>query len=82
MAFVAIDAGYLNIVDNYLPKKLYLLAALSIVIMALVAIILVATIRLWVALLNSKEPVRLPDDAPVLLQAGKPLAKTAAASAD
>jgi hypothetical protein len=33
-------------------------------------------------LLNSKQPVRLPDDVPVLLQAGKPLAKAATASAD
>jgi carbon starvation protein len=82
MAFVTIYAGYLNIVDNYLPKGLYLLAVLSIVVMALVFIVLAATIRRWVVLLNSKEPVRLADDVPVLLKAGKPLTKTAAASAD
>jgi carbon starvation protein len=82
MAFITIYAGYLNIVENYLPKKLYLLAALSIVVMALVFVVLAATVRRWAVLLNSKEPVRLPDDVPVLLHTGKPLAKTAAASAD
>jgi carbon starvation protein len=82
MAFITIYAGYLNIAENYLPKKLYLLAVLSIVVMALVFVVLAATVRRWAVLLNSKEPVRLPDDVPVLLHTGKPLAKTAAASAD
>ena len=67
MAFVTLYAGYLNIVDNYLPKKLYLLVVLSIVVMSLVLIVLVATIRRWVVLLNSKVPVLLPDDVPILL---------------
>ncbi len=67
MAFVTIYAGYLNIVDNYLPKQLYLLIVLSIAVMALVFVVLVATVRRWVVLLNSKEPVRLPDDIPVML---------------
>jgi carbon starvation protein len=79
MAFVTIYAGYLNIVENYLPKKLYLLVVLSVVVMALVFVVLAATVRHCVVLLNSKEPVRLPDDVPILLQAGKPLAKTVAA---
>jgi carbon starvation protein len=67
MAFVTIYAGYLNIVDNYLPKQLYLLIALSIMVMSLVFIVLAATVRRWVMLLNSKTPVRLPDDIPVML---------------
>jgi carbon starvation protein len=67
MAFVTIYAGYLNIVDNYLPKHLYLLTALSIVVMALVLVVLVATIRRWIVLLNSKKLVQLPDDVPILL---------------
>ena len=67
MAFVTLYAGYLNIVDNYLPKKLYLLVVLSIVVMSLVLIVLVETIRRWVVLLNSKVPVLLPDDVPILL---------------
>jgi carbon starvation protein len=79
MAFITIYAGYLNIVDNYLPKKLYLLAVLSIVVMALVFIVLAATVRRWVVLLNSKERVRLPDDVPVFLHAVKPMAKTVSA---
>jgi carbon starvation protein len=82
MAFVTVYAGYLNIVENYLPKKLYVLSVLSVVVMALVFIVLVATVRRWVELLHSKELVRLPDDVPVFLQAGKPLTKPATASAD
>ncbi len=82
MAFVTIYAGYLNIVENYLPKKLYVLSVLSVVIMALVFVVLAATIRRWVELLHSKELVRLPDDVPVFLEASKPLTKHATASAD
>jgi carbon starvation protein len=67
MAFVTLYAGYLNIVDNYLPKKLYLLIVLSIMVMALVLIVLVATIRRWVELLNLKVLVKVPDDTPILL---------------
>jgi carbon starvation protein len=74
MAFITIYAGYLNIVGNYIPKKLYLLVVLSIVVMSLVFIVLVATIRRWVVLLKSKQPVRLPDDVPVMLPY-KPQAK-------
>ena len=74
MAFITIYAGYLNIVGNYIPKKLYLLVVLSIVVMSLVFIVLVATIRRWVVLLKSKQPVRLPDDVPVMLPY-KPKAK-------
>ena len=85
MAFVTLYAGYLNIVDNYLPKKLYLLMVLSIVVMALVLIVLVATVRRWVVLLNSKTPIRLPDDVPVMLpdkQRPKPAAGLAAMAGD
>ncbi len=67
MAFITIWAGYLNVVDNYLPKRLYLLVALSIVVAVLVLIVLVATVKRWAVLLRSKEPVRLADDVPVLL---------------
>jgi carbon starvation protein len=67
MAFVTLYAGYLNIVDNYLPKKLYLLTVLSIVVMSLVLIVLAATIRRWVELLNSKILIQLPDDKVILL---------------
>jgi len=67
MAFVTVYAAYLNIVDNYLPKKLYLLVALSIIVTALVLIVLVATVRRWIVLLNSTVPVSLPDDVPVML---------------
>jgi carbon starvation protein len=67
MAFVTVYAGYLNIVDNYLPKKLYLLTSLSILVIVLVLIVVVATVRRWVVLLHAKEPVRLADDVPIML---------------
>jgi carbon starvation protein len=67
MAFVTVYAGYLNIVDNYLTKGLYLLTILSIVVIALVLIVLVETVWHWVVLLHAKQPVRLADDVPVLM---------------
>lgn len=75
MAFVTVYAGYLNVVDNYLPKKLYLLTGMSIVVVVLVVIVLVATVQRWIELLRTKELVRLPDDVPVMLTAQQ-LAKT------
>ena len=38
MAFVTVYAGYLNITENYLPKGNYILAVLSIIIMALMIV--------------------------------------------
>ncbi len=57
MAFITMYAGYLNITTNYLPKEKYLLVALSAVIMALVAIVFVATFKRWHELLRPREPV-------------------------
>jgi carbon starvation protein len=58
MAFVTLYAGYLNVTTNYLPKKLYLLTGLSVVIMALCVIIFLTTFRRWNQLLrqNHAEP--------------------------
>ncbi|MBF0511216.1 MAG: carbon starvation protein A [Candidatus Omnitrophica bacterium] len=47
MTFITLDAGYLNIMNNYLPKGLYLLAGLSSTIMALMVILFVITLRKW-----------------------------------
>ena len=51
MAFVTMYAGYLNIA-NYLPQRLYLLAGLSIVIMALMLVVFFATFKRWIELLQ------------------------------
>jgi carbon starvation protein len=52
MAFVTMYAGYLNITTNYLPQRLYLLAGLSMVIMALMLVVFFATFKRWVELLQ------------------------------
>jgi carbon starvation protein len=54
MAFITMYAGYLNITTNYLPAKLYLLTGLSVVIMALMVVIFVATFKRWIELLQQK----------------------------
>jgi carbon starvation protein len=60
MAFVTLYAGYLNITTNYLPKSLYLLVTLSVVIMALVIVVLGATFKKWAELLSHKpEPIKV-----------------------
>jgi carbon starvation protein len=57
MAFVTMYAGYLNVVGNFLPKNLYLLTVLSIIIMILMLIVFVGAIRKWLELLKVKTPV-------------------------
>ena len=56
MAFVTLYAGYLNIVDNYLPKHLYLLTLMSVVIMVLMVIVFIATFKRWIELLQEQKP--------------------------
>jgi len=43
-------AGYLNITRNFLPKGLYLLASLSVILMLLMTVVFVAAFRRWHAL--------------------------------
>jgi len=57
MTFVTMWAGYLNIVDNYLPKNEYLLAILSIVIMMLMVVVFFGAFIRWYELLHEKIPV-------------------------
>ncbi|MFB0934252.1 MAG: carbon starvation protein A [Propionivibrio sp.] len=45
-------AGYLNVVNNYMPKQLYLLTTMSIVLMVLISIVFVAAFRRWSSLLK------------------------------
>ncbi len=57
MSYVTMHAGYLNITDNYLPKGNYLLAVLSVVIMALTAIVFVTALKRCYGLLRTKKRV-------------------------
>ena len=57
LAFITMWAGYLNVVDNFWPKKLYLLATLSIFIMILMVIVFVGAFRRWAELLQVKTTV-------------------------
>ncbi len=50
-------AGYLNITRNFLPKKLYLLASMSAILMVLITIIFIEAFRRWHALLQIESPV-------------------------
>ena len=45
-------AGYLNVTSNFLPKGLYLLATMSIILMALMTIVFVAAFKRWHSLLK------------------------------
>ncbi len=57
MAFVTLDAGYLLLVGLYLPKGMYLLATLAIVIMLLMVVVFVGAFRRWAELLKIKSTV-------------------------
>jgi len=57
MAFITMYAGYLNVVDNYLPKHLYLLTVMSITIEVLMVIVFVGAIKKWFELLKVKTTV-------------------------
>lgn len=55
---VTMIAGYMNIVNNYWPKGLYLLVALSVIVMVLMAILVIeALIRWYMILLGNKDEV-------------------------
>ncbi len=54
MVPITMSAGYLNITGNFLPKGLYLLVVLSIVLMVLMAIVFVEAFRKWYQLLSAQ----------------------------
>ncbi len=54
MAVTTMVAGYMGIVENYLPKGRYLLAVLGIAVMALMAVVMVLAVRRWRELLREK----------------------------
>ncbi len=55
MVPVTMSAGYLNVVNNFLPKGLYLLVVLSIVMMILMAVVFIEAFRKWYELLQTCE---------------------------
>ncbi len=57
MVIITMWAGYESIFGNYLPKKLYLLAGLAVVVMVLMIIVIVNAVRKWFELLQVKETV-------------------------
>ena len=59
-------AGYLNIVNNFLPKNLYLLAGLSMLLMFLMTIIFIAAFKRWYELLQINKTIIDPDGDEVL----------------
>jgi len=66
MVVITFWAGYLQVVNNYIPKGLYLLAVLAVIVMALMAVVIVGTVRRWMELLNIKKTVVDPYGDPVL----------------
>ena len=56
MAFITMWAGYENVM-NFLPKKLYLLATMAIIIMLLMVIVFVGAFKRWAELLKIKTTV-------------------------
>jgi len=57
MVGITFWAGYLQVTVTYLPKGLYLLASLAVIILVLMAIVIVGTVRRWMELLGIKTPV-------------------------
>jgi carbon starvation protein len=55
MACITFWAGYLSVVDSYLPNKRYLLAGMAVVVMVLMAIVFVQALRRWAQLLRIKQ---------------------------
>ena len=56
MVFVTMIAGYESILGNYLPKQLYLLTGLAILVMVLMALVIIGAFRKWYELLQIKTP--------------------------
>jgi carbon starvation protein len=54
---VVMWAGYLNITNNFLPKGLYLLASMSVILMVLMTIVFIEAFRRWSYLLGIRELV-------------------------
>jgi len=66
MVGITFWAGYLNVMNNYLPKGLYLLATLAIIVMCLMAVVIVGTVKRWMQLLAIQKTVTDEDGDEVL----------------
>ena len=66
MVVITMWASYLQIMNNYIPKGLYLLATLAVIVVVLMAIVIVGTMRRWMELLSIKKTVVDPYGDPVL----------------
>ncbi|AFM23910.1 carbon starvation CstA family protein [Desulfomonile tiedjei] len=56
MVPVTMTAGYLNIVDNFLPKGLWLLVTLSVILMVLMGLVFIEAFKKWYDLLSIETP--------------------------
>ena len=50
-------AGYLNITTNYMPKQLYLLTTMSVVLMVLITLVFAGALQRWSSLRKIDKPV-------------------------
>ncbi|MBZ2172574.1 carbon starvation protein A [Nitratidesulfovibrio sp. SRB-5] len=66
MVVITFWAGYLNVMNNYLPKGLYLLSSLAIIVMCLMAVVIVGTVKRWMQLLAIQKTVTDEDGEEVL----------------
>ncbi len=57
MVGITVWAGWLQITTNYLPKGLYLLATLAVIVLVLMAFVIVGTVRRWMELLAVSAPI-------------------------
>jgi carbon starvation protein len=55
MAGICFWAGYIQIIEGYIPKGQYVLAVLGLVIVALMLSVLISTVIRWIELLSVKE---------------------------
>ncbi|QRY59923.1 carbon starvation CstA family protein [Sphingobacterium siyangense] len=58
MAVITFWAGYLQVVQGYVPKGQYLLAGLAVAAMSLMAIVFIGTFKKWIYLAQRKEQVK------------------------
>jgi carbon starvation protein len=63
MVPVTMTAGYLNIVDNFLPKGLWLLVSLSAILMVLMGMVFIEAFKKWYDLLSIEAPSLGADEA-------------------
>jgi carbon starvation protein len=66
MVPVTMTAGYMNVVNNFLPQKLYLLVVLSIVLMIMMAFIFIDAFIKWYQLLQVEVTIEPEYSEPVL----------------